>query len=592
MAKLNVSVPAVDVEVNGVKYRKVDRDAQVGDIIRYMDDESSYVTTGAFYEVTRIDEFGDPQIVDNDGDEHDLCGEGFEVYAKVSETAEYREVKRWAEPGERIRIVRKDSQEDRYENGAEFVVDSADGDGDVRVTVESEDRVLVALCEYAVLEPVCARESAAKRLTVGDYAKITGESRGHQFKIGEIVKIVKDDESEHLPYKGETADGRDRIASWFGPGEYEPSTEAEFLAQKRLKVGDHVKVTRDNGRTHPGVVYVIAETDSTSIPYRLAKLNGEIAGWKVACDVVRATDEEVADAKRKLAAETTPDPRSQFAKGEKVRLISGGGKYPLNGYANGEIYEVDTPLYEPHDHGAVIQLVGGDIPYGYAKPEQLAKLTIEVGSTVRLTIKDGEKPAYGWGGVSNGAIGKVTCINGNSARVEFPAQSRWDALLSELTLVTDGEKTQPQPGSVRFKVGEYARTLVAKEDIPMRSIVKVVRDDEDNHPFKSTLLDRSAYHYYKQDELERVDAETAKWATIGRKVNEFKAGDLAVVVDTLGGKTRVGQIVEVFEGDGTDAPSVYVDGGTTYFATVKLVTPVEQRFDRMELTEVEAKAAA
>ncbi|MBE3649153.1 transcription termination/antitermination protein NusG [Paenibacillus polymyxa] len=520
MAKLNVTVPAVDVEVNGVKYRKVDRDAQVGDIIRYMDD-SDYVTKGAFYAVTRIDGADDPQIVDNDGDEHDLCGEEFEVYAKVSETTgEYREVKRWAEPGERIRIVNKDSVEDRYENGAEFVVDSVDGDGDVRVTAKSGYSVLVLLSEYAVLEHATAKEPAPRRLTVGDY----------------------------------------------------------------------VKVTRGNGRVHVGVVYVIAEVDSSDIPYRLEEINGARAGWKVGHEVVRATDEEVADAKRKLAAETTTaDPRSQFAKGEKVRLISGGGNYPLNGYDNGEIYEVATPLYNTHHEGAVVEIVGGSIPVGYAKPEQLARLTIEVGSTVRLTIKDGENARYGWGSVRNGDTGKVTSIDGDSARVDFPAQSYWHALLTELTLVTDGEKTQPQPGSVRFKVGEYVRTLTdVCKDLPKGSLVKITRDDRDSGPFRAVLLDGSNFDFYHQDELERVDAETAKWAKIGRKVGEIRRRDIVEVTSGYG-EIKRGDIGEITDADGSEYPGVTVRGIQRYVA-VKLITPVEQRFDRMELEATKAAA--
>ncbi|MBY0023795.1 hypothetical protein J2W97_000819 [Paenibacillus jamilae] len=591
MAKLNVTVPAVDVEVNGVKYRKVDRDAQVGDIIRYMDDESSYVTTGAFYEVTRIDEFGDPQIVDNDGDEHDLCGEEFEVYTKVAEpTAEYREVKRWAEPGERIRIVRKYSGEERYENGAEFVVDSVDGDGDVRVTVESWGRVMVMLCEYVVLEPVTTGESATKRLTVGDYAKVIANSTIHNYTIGSFVKIVRDDE-DHQPYRAEKADGTE--GNFLAEKDVEPATEAEFLAQNRLKVGEFAKVVAKNRmftdeHVSVGDVVKITEDDDSSRPFNTDTIDGKNAGWFTESELVRATDEEVAQAKRKLAAETTTDPRSQFAKGEKVRLVSGGGKYPLNGYDNGEIYEVATPLYNTHHEGAVVEIVGGSIPVGYAKPEQLAKLTIEVGSTVRLTIKDGEKPEHGWGDVSNGAIGTVTHINGNSARVEFPAQPRWHALLSELTLVSDAEKAQPQPEPVRFKVGEYARSLVAKAGMPTGSIVKVVRDDEDFSPFKSTLLDGSAYHYYTQDELERVDAETAKWASIGRKVDEIRRGDIVEV--TIGyGEIKRGDIGEITDADGSVCPGVTVRGVQRYVA-VKLITPIEQRFDRMELEATKAAA--
>ncbi|KAF6658910.1 hypothetical protein ACT3XG_14900 [Paenibacillus polymyxa] len=592
MAKLNVTVPAVDVEVNGVKYRKVvDRDTQVGDIIRYMDD-SDYVTKGAFYAVTRIDGADDPHISDDDGDDHDLCGEEFEVYAKVSETTgEYREVKRWAEPGERIRIVRKYSGEERYENGAEFVVDSVDGDGDVRVTVESEDRVMVALCEYVVLEPIWVRESTPKRLTVGDYAKVIANSTIHNYTIGSFVKIVRDDNDES-PYRAEKADGTE--GNFLAEKDVEPATEAEFLAQKRLKVGEFAKVVGKSRMytteyVSVGDVVKITEDDGRSRPFHTDTIDGKNAGWFTESELVRATDEEVAQAKRKLAAETTTDPRSQFAKGEKVRLINGGGEWPLVGYDDGEIYEVDTPLYDTHRSGPVIKIVGGDLSRGYAKPEQLAKLTIEVGSTVRLTLKDGEKPAYGWGGVSNGAIGKVTRINGNSARVEFPEQSRWHALLSELTLVTDGEKPQPQPKPVRFKVGEYARTLVAKEGIPMRSIVKVVRDDEDFSPFKSTLLDGSAYHYYTQDELERVDAETAKWASIGRKVNEYKAGDVVIVSRPCGAPLERGQLVTVRH-DSDSAGSVSVTDIGWSVSVSSLVTPVEQRFDRMELEATKAAA--
>ncbi|WP_348623054.1 hypothetical protein ABFT51_17780 [Paenibacillus peoriae] len=538
MTKLNVTVPAVDVEVNGVKYRKVDRDAQVGDIILFTG-EDDYVTTGAFYAVARVDSWGDPHIDDNDGDDCDLSDVrigGFEVYAKVSGTStEYREVKRWAEPGERIRIVRKASGEDRYKNGAEFVVDSVDGDGDVRVTVGTRDNVLVELREYTVLESATAKEPAPKRLTVGDYAKVVEKSR--------------------------------------------------MFTTEYVSVGDVVKITEDDG---------------LSRPFKADTVGGKNAGWFTESELIRATDEEVAEAKRKLAAvTTTTDSRSQFAKGEKVRLISGGDAWPLYGFTNGNEYVVADPTPSSHGNERIqISQVSGR-GAGYAKPEQLAKLTIEVGSTVRLTIKDGEKPEYGWGNVSNEAIGTVTNIYGTSAYVNFPEQRWWHALLSESTLVTDGEKPQPQPEPVRFKVGEYARTLVAKTWIPKGSIVKITRDDEDSNPFRSVLLDGSANHYYTQDELERLDAETAKWASIGRKVNEFKDGDVVQVVDDscleVEGAIKNGDIVTL-EYAGADMfrlQKTGVDGGN--YASphrFKLITPVEQRFDRMELTGVEAKAAA
>lgn len=603
---MNVTVPAVDVEVNGVKYRKVERDAQVGDIIRYMDD-SSYVTNGAFYAVTRIDGADDPHISDDDGDDHDLCGAEFEVYTKVAEpTREYREVKRWAARGERIRIVRKASGEERYENGAEFVVDSADGDGDVRVTVGTRDNVLVELREYTVLEPATAKELAPKRLTVGDYAKVIADTKeSHDYAIGSFVKIVRDD-GDRQPYRAERADGTE--GNFLAESDVEPATEAEFLAQRRLKVGEFAKVVEKSRMftteyVSVGDVVKITEDDGRSRPFKADTVGGKNAGWFMESELVRATDEEVAEAKRKLAAvTTTTDPRSQFAKGEKVRLISGGDAWPLYGFTNGNEYVVADPTPSSHGNERIqISQVSGH-GAGYAKPEQLAKLTIEVGSTVRLTIKDGEEPRYTWGSARNGAIGKVTSISGDSARVDFPAQSYWHALLTELTLVSDGEKTQSQPEPVRFKVGEYARTLTdVRKDLPKGSIVKITRDDRDSRPFRSVLLDGSDYDFYHQDELERVDAETAKWAMIGRKVNEFKDGDVVQVVDDscleVDGAIKNGDIVTL-EYAGADMfrlQKTGVDVGN--YASprrFKLVTPVEQRFDRTEqvATEVEAKAAA
>ncbi|KOS03920.1 hypothetical protein [Paenibacillus polymyxa] len=600
MAKLNVTVPAVDVEVNGVKYRKVERDAQVGDIIRYLDD-SDYVTKGAFYAVTRIDGAGDPHISDDDGDDHDLCGEEFEVYAKVSDTGVvYSGVKRPAKVGERIRIVSREDCEDRYENGAEFVVDSTRSSGDVRVTVEGKGSALVLFSEYVVMETANAEKSAPKRLTVGDYAKVIANSTIHNYMIGSFVKIVRDDNDES-PYRAERADGTE--GDFLAESDVQPATEAEFLAQKRLKVGEFAKVVAKSRMftteyVSVGDVVKITEDDGRSRPFKADTVGGKNAGWFMESELVRATDDEVAEAKRKLTAETTTvDPRSQFAKGEKVRLISGGGKYPLNGYDNGGIYEVDTPLYDTHRSGPVIKIVGGVIPHGYAKPEQLAKLTFEVGSTVRLTIEEGKTPRYKWGKVSNGDIGTVRDIADGRAYVDFPAQKRWMALLTELTLVTDGEKSQPQPEPVRFKVGEYARTLVAKAGMPKGSIVKITRDDEDSNPFRSVLLDGSANHYYTQDELEHIDVETAKWATIGRKVNEFKDGDVVQVVDDscleVDGAIKNGDIVTL-EYAGADMFRLQksgVDSGN-YASTrrFKLVVPVEQRFDRTELGATKAAA--
>lgn len=52
--------------------------------------------------------------------------------------------------------------------------------------------------------------------------------------------------------------------------------------------------------------------------------------------------------------------------GDKVRLLQGGGKFPLNGYENGGIYTVQGVDYEGD-----FELSGGEVPQGYARPSSV-----------------------------------------------------------------------------------------------------------------------------------------------------------------------------------------------------------------------------
>lgn len=293
MAKLNVVVPAVDVTIDGMVYTKVGREAAVGDVLR-MPGRYSFITDGGFYEVTRIDGAGDPQIIDDDGDEYDTCSDDFEVYAKVK---------------------------------------PQDGE-------------------------------------------ITHEGRRYR-------KVAR-----------------------------------------KANVGDFV-LGRDDGCIYEVVADVVTD------------------GGKLSVGHVNS---------RGLSVLESVDPRSQFAVGDKVRLISGGGCIPLNGYDDGAIYTVkDTKRLSER-----IEISGGRIPNGYAKPEQLAKVT----------------------------------------------------------------------------------------------------------------------------------AEDLKWDAIGRKVGEFKAGDIVEVIESGSSNYRVGLIDTVTDDRGlfgtSQRLSSGIDGKNPYILPqrLKLVTPVEQRFDR------------
>lgn len=68
-------------------------------------------------------------------------------------TQQYREVKRKAAVGERIRVVKASYTMGRYDNGDEFTVNHVDRDDDVYVSIEGKER-LICLSEFVVLEPV------------------------------------------------------------------------------------------------------------------------------------------------------------------------------------------------------------------------------------------------------------------------------------------------------------------------------------------------------------------------------------------------------------------------------------------------------
>ncbi|MEK5178492.1 hypothetical protein [Paenibacillus odorifer] len=68
-------------------------------------------------------------------------------------TQQYREVKRKAAVGERIKIVAASYTMGRYDNGDEFTVNHVDRDDDVYVRIDGKDR-LICLSEFVVLEPI------------------------------------------------------------------------------------------------------------------------------------------------------------------------------------------------------------------------------------------------------------------------------------------------------------------------------------------------------------------------------------------------------------------------------------------------------
>ncbi|MCY7794130.1 hypothetical protein MOB54_02670 [Bacillus spizizenii] len=227
-------------------YKRIGKsEARVGDYVKF-DDPPSYLTDKEYYAIVRLDHCGDPQVIDDDGDEFDTVGSDFEVYRKVS-----------------------------------------------AASVEADPN--------------------PERLKVGDYAKVVEDQTtsdddpiGDEACVGDYVEVLTVDRSD-IPF------------------------------EVRIIVGKHV---------------------------------GDTA-WAREFALVRATDEEVAEAKR--AAEF-----AKFKEGAKVRLLSGGGGYPLNGFENGGVYEVSDNNFD-HKTGKLIRIEGGDCfrGAGFATPDQLEILSEE-----------------------------------------------------------------------------------------------------------------------------------------------------------------------------------------------------------------------
>lgn len=234
-------------------------------------------------------------------------------------------------------------------------------------------------------------------------------------------------------------------------GDDEPKPE-------RLKVGDYAKVVGQAIVTEKGEIVKVIQDTGAIIPFKVETMDGKYTEWRSEASLVRATDEEVAEAKDEAA-------RAKFKEGAKVRLLSGAGDFPLKGFENGKIYEVSDNNFDHPSRGTLIRIADSTERFGCATPDQLEILS--------------EEEAAG---------------------------------------------------------------------------------------------------------IERQQAEEAKWAKIGRKVGEYKKGDVVAYDDPeFFENSGIGEVISVFGGD-PKVRAIDCEGNTVQYylepAQLRLITPVEARFDR------------
>lgn len=334
------------VEYGGAEYERVEGEAQKGDIVLVKEAWGAQ-NVGEFFVVTYTRSGTFDQIVGMDGN-----------------TCEALSYKHCLKIFRKVAASTNPSVEERV----------AKAEGEIE-SLKSDVAALKGEAEYKRID--------ADEAKVGDYVKFADPPSYltdkeyyeiKEFDDGDPV-IIDDDNDEYDTYTDNFEVYRKVSAA---------SVEAEPKSE-RLKVGDYAKVvgTARNGRCDRGDIVKITEDDDSEVPFKLAFVNGEYAGWEDEKSLVRATDEEVAEAKRAAA-------RAKFKRGDKVRLKSGGEKFPLSGFSDGGVY---TVMYNDfnHLHGKRIRIADGTEGFGYATPDQLEILSEEEAAEHKKWAEIGRK---------------------------------------------------------------------------------------------------------------------------------------------------------------------------------------------------------
>ncbi|MEG7333277.1 hypothetical protein [Bacillus sp. 0102A] len=323
------------IAYDGAEYERVEGEAQAGDLALAL--ESGLDTTaGAYYSIMNPIDAGFIYR-DNTNESHYWGYDGtFVIFRKI--------------------VATNPSVEERV----------AKTEGEIE-SLKSDVAALKGEAEYKRIGKDEARAGDYVKYIDSDYLDICD----YTFTIGKLYEIKSVDEDGDFEHE---ADDGERLMAC--PDDEELEFYRKVAAKpkpERLKVGDYAKVVGNVSGHYAEIneIVIVKRDDRDSVPFLCGKLNGNGGGIFCEDELVRATDEEVAEAKDEAA-------RAKFKKGAKVRLLSGGGENPLNGFENGKIYEVTDNNFD-HTRGKRIRLDGGDClgGFGFATPDQLEILSEE-----------------------------------------------------------------------------------------------------------------------------------------------------------------------------------------------------------------------
>lgn len=193
--------------------------------------------------------------------------------------------------------------------------------------------------------------------------KVEEEVKVKKFKVGDKVKVLVQGSFGSEAEKGriytiETVDYDDNsieLEELPAFDQWVHMDDVELVSESSYKVGDKVKVLTEDpcgSGAEKGKVYTVKEVDRSSV--RLKEV-AHIGGWVTSHHV-------------ELVSEPS------YKMGDKVKLISGGGSYPLSDFSNNKEYTI-LELNHFDEKGKLIQLKNIEgvrgASVGYARVDQL-----------------------------------------------------------------------------------------------------------------------------------------------------------------------------------------------------------------------------
>ncbi|MBW7634720.1 hypothetical protein V2177_07400 [Bacillus licheniformis] len=248
------------VAYNGAEYERVEGPGQPGDIGLRISEPMTFVSLGHFYPV--IYDSG-LRYIDDDGDLMGVQPGTFSFFRKVSAS--------------------QPSLEDRVSTNEK--------------DIESLKSDVAALKGEAKTEYVRIDKSEAK---AGDFVKFD-EAPNEFLTAGKYYEIYRVDGCGDPQIRDDDGDGFDTYCA--DDFEVYRKVSAAEPKPERLKVGDYAKVVRNESGHYAEIdeIVLVKRDDKDFAPFHCEKLNGNEAGIFYEDELVRATDEEVAEAKRAAA---------------------------------------------------------------------------------------------------------------------------------------------------------------------------------------------------------------------------------------------------------------------------------------------------